>query len=319
MGRHRWDVSEQGVMDERQQELRRIRRQRLVTSALVLLLIVVGVVYSYRGQIQAALARGPEFTAAFTTIGGLRVGDEVRYGGIPVGRVRKVEIDPRDPTHILIVFRVRERTPMRVDTRASVIDATNSVTRYLSLRPGSKDAPPLPPGQSVQTEVGPTLEETLTRLTDLLGRFDTLLTAAAPLTHGDFFGRLDSTTAHLDQLTSLAARAIGRAEPKLSRSLDQLGALTDHSTHLVARLDSVSPQLAAATVAALGALEDTRALLAELRAGGLEGGGLATMVQNLSVATDNLARLTNQLERAPLSVLHGRRTPEKSAGPPVRE
>lgn len=306
-------------MDEQQQELRRIRRQRLVAGALVLLLILAGVVYSYRGELQAALARGPEFTAAFTTIGGLRVGDEVRYGGIPVGRVRKVEIDPRDPTHVLVVFRVLERTPMRVDTRASVIDATNSVTRYLRLRPGSKDAPPLPPGRSVQTEVGPTLEETLTRLTDLLGRFDTLLTAAAPLTQGDFFGRLDSTTAHFDRLTSLAARAVGRAEPRLNRAMDQLGALTEHSTHVVARLDSVSPQLAAATGAALGTLEESRALLGELRAGGLAGGGLATLVQNLSVATDNLARLTNQLEREPLSLLHARRVPDKPAGPPLRE
>jgi phospholipid/cholesterol/gamma-HCH transport system substrate-binding protein len=312
-------LDEQGVMDKQQQGVRHTRRENLVAGALVLLLVVIGTAYLKRGEILAALARGPQYSAAFTTIGGLRPGDEVRYGGIPVGRVRAIEIDPQDPTHILVTFRVRERTPMRTDTRASVIDATNPVTRYLSLRPGSKTAPPLAPGQPVQTEVGPTLEETLTRLTDLLGRADTLLTAMAPVTRGDFFGRLDSTTAHLDELTTLAARTIGRAEPRLSHAVDQLGALTDHSTQLIARLDSVSPQMAAAAVAALGTLQDTRALLAELRAGGLEGGGLAQLVQNLTVATDNLARLTNQLEREPLSLLHARRMPDKPTGPPLRE
>jgi phospholipid/cholesterol/gamma-HCH transport system substrate-binding protein len=306
-------------MNEQQQDARHTRRHDLVAGAIVLLLVLGIAVYSYRGQIEAALARGPEYSAAFSTVGGLRRGDEVRYGGIPVGRVREVRIDPQDPTHILVTFRVRPRTPMREDTRASVVDVTNPVSRYLSLRPGSKTAPPLPPGHEVATEVGPTLEETLSRLTTMLERADTLLTAMAPVTRGDFFARLDTTTARLDDLTMVATRTIGRAEPRLSHTLNQLGALTDHSTRLVARLDSVSPQLAAAAVAALGTLQDARALLAELRTGGLEGGGLAQLTQNLSVATDNLARLTTQLEREPLSVLHGRRPGEKPTGPPLRE
>jgi phospholipid/cholesterol/gamma-HCH transport system substrate-binding protein len=306
-------------MDGEQRDAQHTRRHDLLAGVIVLLLVLAVAVYSYRGQIEAALARGPEYSAAFSTVGGLRRGDEVRYGGLPVGRVRAVRIDPQDPTHILVVFRVRPPTPMREDTRASVVDVTNPVSRYLNLRPGSKTAPPLPPGHEVPTEVGPTLEETLTRLITMLDRADTLLAAMAPVTRGDFFARLDTTTARLDELTSIATRTISRTEPKLAHAIDQLGALTDHSTRLIARLDSVSPQIAAAAVAALGTLQDTRALLAELRAGGLEGGGLADLVQNLTVATDNLARLTNQIEREPLSLLHARRTPDKPTGPPLRE
>jgi len=134
---------------------RRSWRLLLGAAAVVIGLAALGY-YLLRRPILAALATGPEYHTSFSTVGGLRAGDQVRYGGIPVGRTRRVEINPRDPSKILVIFRVKPSTPMRTDTRASVVDVTNSVTRYLSLKPGTLGAAPLPPGSAVATETGPT-------------------------------------------------------------------------------------------------------------------------------------------------------------------
>jgi phospholipid/cholesterol/gamma-HCH transport system substrate-binding protein len=307
-------------MDEDQRKTRhRGARSRWTVPGVALLVVVGALLYKFQGPLLARLATGPEYLAAFSTIGGLQPGDRVRFGGIAVGRVRSTQIDPDDSTHIRVTFRVGEHTPMRADTRASVVDATNPVTRYLSLRPGSRAAPPLPAGKPVETEVGPTVEETLTRVTDVLGRTDTLLRAAEPLIRGDFFARLDRTTARLDALTGEVTRAVRRTGPGLEQTTARLVELLDHTTRLVAKVDSLSPELAAASDEAVGMLHDTRALVGELRASGLQGGELAELVQSLTTTSENLARLAAQMERQPLSVLRGRRMPDKPAGPPAHE
>jgi hypothetical protein len=43
------------------------------------------------------------------------------------------------------------------------------------------------------------------------------------------------------------------------------------------------------------------------------------MVRNLSVASDNIARLSARLERDPTSVLKQRAAPNKPAGPSARD
>jgi ABC-type transporter Mla subunit MlaD len=125
------------------------RKIRLAVAAAVVLVVAI-VLYRSRGALLAVLATGPEYHATFKSVGGLRKGDEVRYGGIPVGRTRSVRIDPADPSRLIVIFRVRRDTPMRADTRASIVDLTSPVTRYLSLRPGTREAPPLPPGREVR-------------------------------------------------------------------------------------------------------------------------------------------------------------------------
>ena len=48
-------------------------------------------------------------------------------------------------------------------------------------------------------------------------------------------------------------------------------------------------------------------------------GGVDQLVRNISHTADNLARLTERLERDPSSVLQRRATPVKVAGPRVRD
>jgi len=284
-----------------------------------LAVVVVGIgaiaLYLLRGSILAALATGPEYHAAFKSVGGLRRGDEVRYGGIPVGRTRSVRIDPSDPARLLVTFRVDPSTPMRADMRASVVDVTGPVTRYLSLRPGTRAAPPLPPGREVPTETGPTPEETLTHATLLLARADTLLRAASPLLNGDFFASLERMTTRLDRMTGTLARSSDRWAPRLERAAGHLDDVLARSDRLLATIDSASPDLRDASAEALDLLRDTRTLVAELRTGAAQGGGVSELMRNLTTTSDNLSRLAAKLDRNPASLLESQRPTPKPSGP----
>ena len=74
-------------------------------TALVLVAIVAFARYP------SLFHRGSEYRAAFRNVAGLNLGDEVRYGGLIVGSVTRLTLDPVDPTRIEVTFRVRPCAP----------------------------------------------------------------------------------------------------------------------------------------------------------------------------------------------------------------
>ncbi|HEX2218502.1 MAG TPA: MlaD family protein [Gemmatimonadales bacterium] len=295
------------------------RKTALIIFALIGAALLGLLLYLNRKPIRAWAFRGPEYNAAFATVGGLRPGDEVRYGGLPAGRVKAMGIDPGDPSHIVVRFGVEEDIPMRADVRASVVDVTNPVTRYLSLSPGSRSARPLPPGSTVPSEVGPTPEQTLAHATRVLQRTDTLLQAAEQLMQSDFFANIDRTTRRLDRMTAAVTRSAERWAPDVERAAGRLDEVMTRTDHLLAVMDSTAPELRTAVGELAPLLQDTRLLLADLRQGAAQGGGLAGLMQDLTVAGDHLARVSSRLDRDPAALLRARRPPPKSAGPQLRD
>jgi phospholipid/cholesterol/gamma-HCH transport system substrate-binding protein len=290
----------------------------LVALALVVLLGAIAYA-TLRRPVLIALASGPEYYARFATVGGLRAGDEVRYGGLRVGRVRAVAIDVADSSRIRVTFRVREDTPMRHDSRASVVDVSNPVTRYLDLRVLERRGSALAPGSEVASETGPTLEQTLTRVAVLLQRTDTLLDAASPLLQRGVFAGLARTTQRLDRMTAALVRSSKDWGPGVVRAAGRLDTVMTRTDRLLAALDSATPELRAASTEASGMLQDTRELVAQLRAGASAGGGVDALMRNLTTASNNLSRLADRLDRGPAALLRGERPIAKPAGPSTNE
>ena len=297
----------------------RLRRSLLGGAVAALWLAVAAVVAFFVNERYGwAFVRGPEYTAAFSDVSGVGEGAEVRYAGLGVGRVRRVDIDPADPRRVLVTFRVRDGTPVRANTRARLVAPGGGPASYVNLLPGAPDAPPLAAGARLPSDQGPTLEDVLVRVTALLGRTDTLLAAAEPLTRGDFFGQLARTTARVDTLVTAASRSSARWGPRAQHALRRTEDLLARTDRVVAALDSARPALARAPVEAAATLAESRALLADVRAGLAQGGGVEEVMRNLAAAGENLSRLSARLERDPLSALRSRSNPPKPAGPSLR-
>lgn len=267
-------------------------------------------------------ARGHEFRTTFHDVSGLNRGDEVRYGGLLVGTVTDMELDEADPTRVVVRFKVRESTPVRADTRATVGQVGLLGEPYLDLEPGRIGAPRAAEGATLPSAEVLSLPEALSRLATFIERTDTLLTAIRGLDVEAPLARLDRTLARMETLIETTGTRSDRVLAQVEGASAQLNAVLQRSDRVLAVLDTTvrtaGPGFASTQREALAALVETRQLVADIRDGLQQQGGVDQLVRNLAVTTDNLARLTTRLERDPTSVLKRREVPRKTVGPSVR-
>lgn len=282
-------------------------------TALVLVAIVAFARYP------SLFHRGSEYRAAFKNVAGLNLGDEVRYGGLIVGSVTRLSLDPADATRIEVAFRVRPQTPMRADTYATISQVGLLGQPYLNLEPGLPTSPVLPPRSRVPTRDNLTFQDAMSRLAVFLDRADTLLHGVERIAASSPWDRIDRTLSRVDALLSNAAEGSGRVIDNLDQATVQLSGMLGRTERLINSLDTAfrdaSPGLRQAQREALAAMRDMRALIGDVRDATGDGDRLARIVDNLAAASDDLARLADRLEKEPTSVLSRRQPPKKTAGP----
>ena len=273
---------------------------------------------------------GIEFHAVFKNVAGLNKGDEVRYGGLPVGTVTRMDIDPNDPTRIIVAFRVKKSTPIRSDTKASITQVGLLGAPYMQLEPGSRFAAAVPQGSTLPTVENPSFQDAMRRLAEFFDRTDTLLHGAERFARASPIERIDQTLTRMDTLIAIATTGartsfatIDQTFSRVDTASVRLARLMDRSERLLAALDTATrtagPQFAATQREAVESLHEIHTLLADFRDALSQEGGVNQMVRNLSVASDNIARLSERIERDPTSVLKQRAAPNKPAGPRARD
>ena len=265
--------------------------------------------------------RGREYKAVFRSVAGLNVGDQVRYGGLLVGAVTEMDLWKEDPTRIEVTFRVKRRTPVRTDTRASITQVGFLGAPYLNLSPGRPDAGPLPSGAMLPTDDQMNFQDALTRLAGFFERADSLLVGAERLARSSPLERVDRTLQQVERLVGNATMSSERVFARLDEASVRLGEVLNRTDRLIVALDtairSARPELASAQREAVATMREMRTLVADVREALNEGGGTDQLVRNLAITADNLARLTSRLERDPASILQARQSPRKTVGPKV--
>lgn len=285
-------------------------------------MVVLGSLVAF-ARYPALFRRGREYQAVFSNVAGLNVGDHVRYGGLLVGTVTSMSLDSVDPTHIRVAFRVKGSTPVRYDTRAAVTQVGLLGEPFLSLRPGRRSSPPMPVGGTLASDNNQSFQEAMNQLAEFFENTDTLFSGLDRLARASPFERIDRTLTRFDALIANTATRSDQVLRQLDQASRQLGTVLEHTDRLIAGLDSsmgkAGPSLAVTQREAIQTLRETRSLVSDLRDAMQSGGGVDQLMRNLAVATDNLARLSERLERDPTSILKKRRLPPKPAGPAVRE
>lgn len=74
---------------------------------------------------------------------GLSIQTPIRYNGVPVGYVKNIELDAKNPQLVKITLRIEEGTPVLTSTVASLQLQGITGTLYMGLMTTSLDAPPL--------------------------------------------------------------------------------------------------------------------------------------------------------------------------------
>lgn len=286
-------------------------------TALVLMALIAVARYP------ALFNRGREFQAVFNSVAGLNLGDEVRYGGLLVGSVTAMELDERSPTKIMVHFRVKRSTPVRVDTRAAITQVGLLGEPYLNLVPGYEDAPEIPAGSTLLSEETLSFQEAMNRMALFLDRVDTLMTGVENVASTSPWERMEEILSRIETLVGTASTGSERVFSQLDRATAQLSIVLTQTEGLVSALDTTikaaGPGLTSTQAEALATIQETKALVTEVRAALQTGNGLDQLVRDMATTSENLARLTSRMERDPTSILKRRNPPRKTAGPPANE
>ncbi|MFN7662220.1 MAG: outer membrane lipid asymmetry maintenance protein MlaD [Alphaproteobacteria bacterium] len=115
----------------------RVNVVETITGGIVVILSAILLVYAYNAT-QHNDQKGYKIHASFNKADGLVEGSDVKIGGIRVGTVSKMTIDPNTYA-ALIEMSINPDIKLPTDTSAAIISESLLGGKYLDLQPGGDD------------------------------------------------------------------------------------------------------------------------------------------------------------------------------------
>lgn len=218
---------------------------------LVAAVLLFGTVIMVSGGFGASGVPHPTY---FKFAGGIQPGGAVRFGGLTVGKVKTIRVDPKNTTRIEVLVLVNKDAPIKVDSVAKITTLGALGDNYIEVSTGTETSPLLPSGEVLKSaeafglgQLGelfdslmPDVKAVLAKVSTDLDGLQTTITRANDLLNDKNRANLGAT---LDSVQGMLAET----RPRVAMTLDNLnGLLTD-----------TRPQLAAT-------LTDARGLMAKL-------------------------------------------------------
>jgi len=201
---------------------------------------------------------------------GLSQGGSVRYLGVAIGRVTRIELDPRDASRVRIVADISEDTPIEEDTVARL--ALQGVTGllFIDLKPADPGKPREQPVPSIQYPVIPSERSD----------FDVFVSSLP-----DAVAKASETLNRLNaMLSDQNIKALTDALNSIEAAAAQLPGTMEETRRLVVELQSAAVEMR-------GAATDVRVLAADA------GPELRTAIRRLGAAAESAATMTARLDR----------------------
>ena len=281
------------------------------------------------------------YHAYFGFAGWLEPGMAVRYSGGPkVGRVEKVQIDPRNVSRLDITFSVQSDLPVKTDSLVKIMSATPLGDNHLEIFPGTPQAANAPNGALLPSQAYVDLNSLMVQINDMAPHAQQLL-----LQLSDRAGELKETVARVNNLLSPSNQAnlsatlantrglLEENRPQIKSTLQNLNGVTQKLEPLIEDLRKASAETNE-TLNHVDALigenrPDIRQATAELRrslamltdvTGRLDqtldvnAENIDELLDNLRQATENLNEFTATIKNRPSSLIRSTNPPEHKPG-----
>lgn len=304
------------------------KREQALVGLFVLIaagLLLVGVL-----ALSGAFGRGGvTYRAYFKFAGGLEPGATVRYGGIKVGRVEKLRVDPQDSKRIEITLSVRPDVPVKTDSIAKISSLSALGDNYVEITTGTAQAPRAASGSLLKSaeyvgfadltatlnDLAPEaqqliqnlnqrateLRETLARVNDVLNAHNR---ANLTATLDQLRGMLEENRPKLKATITYVERASAKAGPLL----DDLKKTVEGADKAIAHTDSVilenRKDLRKAVVELRQTLTTASSLVEQLdRTMLYNAENIDEILENIRMTTENLKQFTDTIKTRPYSLI----------------
>lgn len=221
-----------------------------------------------------------DYSAVFSDVLGLRVGDDVRMAGVRVGRVD--EIDFTDGYRARVDFRIEADQHPTTTTKALVRYQNLIGQRYIALMPGQDAGTPMKPGDQIPIEhTEPSFD-----VSALLSGFEPLFSVLQP----DQVNSLSETLVQALQGNNVSLSALISQAAELAGTFGQrdqiLGDVLTNLSSVVSGLANRSSELETL-------ITQARSLMQGLYS---QGEALKGSVDQIATATDSLVRIVNTVK-----------------------
>jgi phospholipid/cholesterol/gamma-HCH transport system substrate-binding protein len=259
------------------------RAKHITVGAFVLSsVLAIAFFVFWLARYQGEVAYNDYFVRFSGSVSQLRVDSTVLFGGIPVGRVTDVRIDPENSELARVDLAVREGTPIRVDSHATLELQGIAGGVIVQISRGTNTAELLPPDKEIKA--GPSaLEQIVRRVPDLLTKIDEITNRMNDLLSDKNRQAFGNSLANLEAITKQLSGEAGSAE----------GIMTNASS-AIQELNNAAKQFSALAVELQGAVGDAR-------------GDVTKAAHNFALMADSFNKTSRQLS----SVIDDNREPFK--------
>jgi phospholipid/cholesterol/gamma-HCH transport system substrate-binding protein len=221
-------------------------RERTLVGLFVLIAggLLLGTMIVLTGGLSGATV---VYRAYFKFAGGVQPGAPVRYGGMTVGKVQRVRVDPGNSTRIEIDLVVNRDAPLKTDSVAKISTLGPLTDNYIEVSTGSEQAALAPAGSTLLSaeafglpQLGdaaqamlPDVQKALQKLNQNLDGLQVTLARANDLLNDRNRANIGSSLNNLEHM-------VAEVRPKATDSLDNLnGLLTDARPKVSTSLSNV--------------------------------------------------------------------------------
>jgi phospholipid/cholesterol/gamma-HCH transport system substrate-binding protein len=247
------------------------------------------------------------------SVAGLPTGGSVRYRGVPVGTVGKIEIDPDDVERIRVTLKLNSDTPVKTDTVASLEMAGITGGSYVELSGGTRNSPALVATDGnipVINSENSSLQSLVDDAPKLLGKLNELADRANLVLSDSNLHDISQTLDHFQGISADVAAMTPDAKEAVANFNTLVAGLKTDIPRLTAQLQQDGASVKTAVDEFHHVASDIDAVIAENRAPlrDFTGSGLtqiSALVTQLRGLTDTLNRVADRLDRDPQRYLFG--------------
>ena len=302
------------------------RASNIAVGAFVLLLVVgaIGFIF-WVGKYSERVATVDHYVRFAGSVAGLDVGSNVLFGGIPIGHVTSVAVDPVETSLARVDITVDASVPIREDSKAVL--AMQGITGgvLVEISRGSDKSPKLQPGVEIRSGFS-TFERLLNGAPELIAKGTALMDRASAFLSPENAATVTRVLLNIDKLTALlaadsdkfdallsdGAAAVkqvsdtGAEFQKLAAELrGNVGKVSGEATSTMAQIRVLSENFSKTSERLSVLIDDNRQPIHDFTSTGLY--ELTQMITEVRLLAQTLNRVSVQIERDPARFFFGDR------------
>jgi phospholipid/cholesterol/gamma-HCH transport system substrate-binding protein len=270
------------------------KREQAMVGLFVLIAgaVLVATVFVLSGAFGGSAS---SFRVYFSFAGGLEPGATVRYAGGPkVGRVEKLQVDPKDSSSIEITFSVKSGLPVKTDSHVKIMSLSPLGDNHLEIVPGSNKAALAAAGTVLPSDPYVDFNALTSKINDLAPQAQQLLK-----TLNDRATELKVTVERVNDLISDQNRAnlagtLAETRGMIAENRGPVKSTVQHLNDASEKLEPFLQDLRKTSVQANETLSHVDALIGENRADVRQ--AIIELRKSLTTITDLTGRLDQTLD-----------------------